>query len=229
MAANTDGTAELDMMEPVRGEGSPEEVMDAAVKMSPFKTGVSIDQITGSVYVTGRVEKGGFTAFRVHKCPGEDFGDFMGTIGFRRGSIGREPDVRYFPPGDEGSVPVEKISVWKHERNQRLNAVLTALRTELTDTDWAANPGRTNYGEWVQAANTLQRFADDECPQLSLPPGIFQQPEITHAIARYNHDARKVMSSVEVAVERRDDLDFHDVNPEAVRSVLLRYVEEQIK
>lgn len=229
MAANTDETAELDLMEPVTGEGSPEAVLDAAIEMRPFETGVSIGQFTSSMYVSGRVEEGGFTRFRIHKCPGEELGDYMGTIGFRRAPLDGEPEVRYFPPGDDDPEPVEEISVWKHDRSQRLDSVLTELRTELTDTDWTVNPGRTDYGEWVQAANTLQRFADDECPKLSLPAGIFQQPEITHAIARYEHDAQKVMSGVEVAVERRDDLGFDDVNPEAVRSVLLRYAEEQVE
>ncbi|MFC6771262.1 hypothetical protein ACFQDD_06985 [Halorubrum pallidum] len=229
MASTSETTTEVSATDTAQGEGSPEAVMDAAVKMEPFETQVLLPQHDGPLYVTGRIE-GNFSKYRVHERPGDGIGGYVGEIGFKRGFLDAEPEIKFFPADDDAEPePVERLKVSGHGRTDQLDAILTELRTELTDTNWETDPGRTSYGEWISASTTLREFAVSECPHLTETGGqIFHRSEVEHAIARYPHGAVEVMNSVTMAVERDDELTFEEVNPEAVRAVLFRYAAEHL-
>jgi len=229
MAVNDDHTTETNAIDTVRGEESPEAIMDAAVQMEPFETQVVLPQHDSPLYVTGRVESE-FSKYRLHERPDDGIGSYIGEIGYKRGYLDAEPEIKFFPAGDdEEPEPVDRLKVSDHGRTEQLDEILTELRTELTDTNWEQNPGRTNYGEWIQASNTLAGFAVEEHPELTGTDGrIFQESEVEHAIARYPHGAVEVMNSITMAVERRDRLTFEEVNPEAVRAILFGYAAEHL-
>lgn len=219
-------------------ELAPAEVVEAFDEIERFGTRV---QFNGEEeqYLVGRSTGRSPSGYRLYHPPeAEGVSGFAGTLvhdrEFRRDESD-EHTVAFDVAGSERSEetvvkPVSSLDVEAHDRTEQLDGVLDEIRTALTESDWTGD-GRadTGHGEWLRAVNELADFisALDERPE-QFPAEAVMKSKIMHGIARYPLDAEDLLAQTSDCL--RDTLDdgLYEASPEAFRTLLLRYAEENL-
>lgn len=219
-------------------ESAPQEVVDAFDEIERFSTRVQFND-REEEFLVGRSTGRGPSGYRLYHLPEADsVSGFAGTLvhdrEFRHGESNEHTvafDVAGSEPDEETVVePVSSLDVESHDRTERLDGVLDEIRTALTESDWTGD-GRadTGHGEWLQAVNELADFisALDERPE-QFPAEAVMKSKIMHGVARYPLSAEDLLAQTSDCL--RDTLDdgLYEASPEAFRTLLLRYAEENL-
>lgn len=185
--------------------------------------------------LVGRSPERDRNSFRLYRTAGSG-NEFAGVLARDR-TYGRKPEQRigFTPAGDGPSdetvvEPVTDLQVVAHEQTDELDEVLPALRTALTESDWIDGRGDAGYGEWIQAVNELANFVSENYDEntFCLPPRAVMQARVMHAIARYPLSAENLLSQAADSFEDNMDGGVYDASPEALRTVLLTYAEQEM-
>lgn len=198
------------------------------------------------LYLVGRVADQGATSYHLYHPPGSPAGQALAGVvivdrTFDHDTTGGGCTTRYtlgFAPAGEGpddETGIERVTdidVRHQTRTRVLDTVLPRLRTALTASDWTGD-GRadTDYGEWLDAVNTLvdyRRVAYPDDDPMALPVQLLSAARVMHAVARYPLDAETILSTVALGIERRLDDGRYAANPFAVRRLLLDYTAAQV-
>jgi hypothetical protein len=219
-------------------ETAPSNVVEAFNQIGRFDTRIKFNGRDQPLLVgrsTGRRSSG----FRLyHRPEAKDVSGFAGTLLHEREfhAGGDDEHIVVFDPAgsdpDEETVvkPVRSLDIEAHDRTEQLDDVLNEIRTALTDSDWTGD-GRadTRYGEWIQAVNELADFINglEDRPE-QFPAGGVMESKIMHGIARYPLSAEDLLAQTSDCL--RDNLDdgVYEASPEAFRTLLLRYANQEL-
>lgn len=217
-------------------ETAEDEIVTTFEEIDRWQTAVHVNG-RDREFLVGREAEVGSKAFRVYEYPESDgHAGFAGVIAHDR-TYGKTTihRVGFNPAGesptDETVVePVTDLTVRRHDRTERLDEQLPAIRTDLTDSNWLNGRADAGYGEWIQAVNELADFVDDQVntDSLHLPPNVVMQTKVMHGIARYPLEAESLLSQVSDSF--RDNLDdgVYEASPEAFRTILLQYATDEV-
>jgi hypothetical protein len=215
---------------------TPPSIVEQFQNMDRWAETVHINGRNAAMLIGERVERRPETWLVFHRPEDTSSAGFAGTLQYDRDLRDPNSEVVAFVPagnspnGDVAVEPVTEFSVEQHSRTEQFDAVLNAVRTDLTDSDWSSGRADTGYGEWVQAAVSLvnfqREFYGDDQPFV-LPVDTWTQARVTHAVARYPLMGDRFLSHVTNSIRYMDD-GAYAANPEATRTTIVDYAKTHL-
>lgn len=212
-------------------EPATEAVVGAITEdLSRFQTEVQVNDSTNS-YLVGGIEKPRSTAdyARLYHHPTDADTGLAGILRWtRRVTEREEPDeytVGFSQAGESTIKEVQNLSITDHDRSERLDNLLPAIRSELTGLDWTGDTDpRPSVDDWHTAAKRLSDFSVDHEANYSFPPADINRNKPTFVLARWSSPAVDSLVQVEKSLLDGED-GVEEVTPEAFRELLFDYAE----